>query len=392
MASQDKVSSNRVEEKMAPIVYPLFDDISCYADCSNSHQKVRLIGESLGGFVVVPKGCSDLMPPDAKVAPLELSGSERGLLALLRMEKELRKLAGGLCLAVSNEVTLFEVIFLAVAGKLPIVMFCWDPPGVTVRDKKDAISRFRCWVLDLLLEWAVRLTRGLILNLHPGFLDGRIGKKTQEKIFAFPNGTTYSKNRLFADSGRKIPKRFVVACRVNEHKGCREIVEFFRKLHAEDKETSLVWIGGGDVDCVLRKLLADGVNPDKLIMMGSVPRDEALKYIATASFGLNIYSDKPSLRWNYVLKAPEFLSFGIPIVTNRLPGICEYAIDGKTGIVFDSGDIDMGVRKTLTVLRDSCVYKCMCENALENAKRYDWDEINAKMADKILQLFSDIGQ
>ena len=52
----------------------------------------------------------------------------------------------------------------------------------------------------------------------------------------------------------------------------------------------------------------------------------------------------------------------------------------------------MGVRKTLTVLRDSCVYKCMCENALENAKRYDWDEINAKMADKILQLFSDIGQ
>lgn len=377
---------------MSPIAYPLLDDISCYADCSNARQKVRLVGEVLGGVIAIPKGCSNLVPPEAKVTPLELSRLERGSSALFRMERELRKYACGLCLAVSNEASLFVAIFLALIGKLPIVMFCWDPPGVTVRDKQDYMSRLRCWFLDLLLDWAVCLTKGLILNLHPGFLKGRISKKAQKKIYAFPNGTTFSKNRLFAGSSKRIPKRFVVACKVNEHKGCREVVEFFKKLYAEDNETSLIWIGGGDVEAVRRQLLEGGIKPQQLVMTGSLSRDEALKCIATASFGLNIYSDKPSLRWNYVLKAPEFLSFGLPIVTNNLPGICEYAIDGKTGIVFEPGDIDVGVRKTLAVMRNPATYKCMCENALKRAKCYDWDEINAKIADKIRHLFGGIEQ
>lgn len=383
MAAQVEVDACESEVSVVSIAYPVFDDIMCYADCANARQKVRLVGETLGGVIVVPKGRRDLIPPEVKARVLEVPCQRRGIFASVRLVSLLRNKICCWCEEVSNEKSLLRVIVLSLFSRVPVVAFCWDPPGMTVRDKSGPISRIRVWGLDLLFCLAVKLSRGCIMNLHPGFLHGWLGNNCRGKVYSYPNGTTLRKNRSYAEYSKKIPKRFVVACRVNKHKGCCEIIKFFTELYERDNGVSLIWIGGGETEKVRQTILDAGVLAGSLIMTGALPRDEALKYVATASFGLNIYSDVPSLRWNYVLKAPEFLSFGLPIVTNNLPGICEYAVDGETGVVFDDGDISMGVRKTLELLGDDSRYRYMSRKCLERASRYDWGKVNSDIASRI---------
>lgn len=389
MAAQVEAYAHESEDSMAAVAYHVFDDIMCYADCANARQKVRLVGETLGGVIVVPAGRRDLIPPEVKARVLEVPCQSRGIFASVRLVSLLRNKICCWCEEVSNEKSLLRVIVLSLFSRVPVVAFCWDPPGMTVRDKSDPISRIRVWVLDLLFCLAVKMSRGCIMNLHPGFLHGWLGNNCRGKVYSYPNGTTLLKNRKYAESFKKVPKRFVVACRMNKHKGCCEIIKFFTELYERDNGVSLIWIGGGEIEKVRQAIAEAGVPIENVIMTGALPRDEALKYVATASFGLNIYSDVPSLRWNYVLKAPEFLSFGLPIVTNDLPGICEYAVDGETGVVFADGDISSGVRKTLELLSDDLRYIYMSRKCLERASRYDWEKINDDIASRIRDMVGD---
>jgi len=363
--------------------YLLLEDISCYADCSNARQKIRLVGETLKGVVFIPKGRRDLIPPEAKDGNFEEVDAPHGILALVRFLRARRGKLSGFGYAVSNETTFLKSIVLSLFSGVPTVLFCWDPPGVSVQNRRDIVSRFRIFAMDWLMALAVRCSKGMILNLHPGFLEGRFARSVQRKIFAFPNGTTIEKNLAYANAGKRVPKRFAVACRVNEQKGCWDVANYFVKLYQRDSEVSLVWIGGGKDREVYQYLLDKGVPDDHIVMPGDLPRDEALKYIATASWAINMYPDVPSLRWNYVLKAPEFLSFGLPIVTNDVPGIGEYAVDGETGVVFNSGVLDQAVEKTLNALRDGARHEKMCVAARERSLKYDWLLINRAIADRI---------
>lgn len=378
-----KISSDTNDCKTRPVAYPVFANIRCYADCANARQKVSLVGEVLKGVILVPKGRASLIPPEAIVKTYEIGRVPKTLIGLTMMVRSLRSTIGAVCLPVSNEKTALDAISVALFSGVPTILFCWDPPGITVRDRNDILSCLRTLLIDKLLGLAIKCSKGMILNLHPKFVENRFPAQVQKKIHVFPNGTTLDKNREYLKKSTRMPKRFVVACRVNEHKGCWDVVEFFTKLYARDKEVSLVWIGGGNDQDVFRTMLDNGVSPENLIMPGDLPRDAALSYIATASFAINIYPNKPSLKWNYVLKGPEFLSFGLPIVTNDLPGICEYARDGETGIVFADGDIDDAVERTLVVLGNQKIYERMRNNAFKLAEQYDWGLINSRIAEEI---------
>ena len=150
-----------------------------------------------------------------------------------------------------------------------------------------------------------------------------------------------------------------------------------------DNEVSLVWIGGGLDHEVFQYMVEKGVPADRLFMPGDIGRDVALPYIATATYGLNLYPDTQNLKWNYLLKLPEFLSFGLPIISNNLPGSLEYVREGVTGIVVQCGNIKEAAERTYELINDPIRTKQMSENAIRLAQQYAWHEINSKMANCI---------
>lgn len=326
-------------------------DISCYANCSNAHQKVKLVRDFLGGKIV--------------------SSSEIDSVATL-------------CLAVSNEQGFLRAIYYSVLKRKQVVLFCWDPPGITLWDSHSVGLRIRQWCMRFLMSVAVLLSRGMILNLHPGFVERYLPRMIWRKIYAFPNGTTPRYNDEKVGGATKVFKRIVIACRVSAHKGCWQAADFFVKLHKRDPEISLVWIGGGEDKKIGEYILSQGVAEEKLVMTGDLPREKALPFVATGELALNTYENKPSLKWNYILKAPEFLHYGIPIVTRPLPGTCEYAIDGETALVYEKDE--EVISRLIALLNDRKRLAEMSRNARRRSELYDWDLINKKIAAQIRKM------
>ena len=371
-----------------PIAYAVMGDIMCYADNSNARQRIRLVGESLKGVVVVPPNGRILVPPEAKGRVIEAPFSPRGIWQILKLVRHYRGKVRAWHFPVSNEVTFFTSILLSLFSGVPIILGCWDPPGGTLWDRKGLVAAVRRRVMIPLMNVAIRLSKGLILVHHPGFWESKCSKTTLKKIHFFPDGTTHKKNRLVAEGVRKVPKRLAMACRVSELKNCWYAADFFVRLWKMDNEASLVWIGGGLDREVYQYMLDKGVPADRLIMPGGIGRDEALPYIATATYGLNLYPDVESLKWNYLIKLPEFLSLGLPTVSNDLPGSVEYIRDGETGIVVPCNDLETAVRRTCELVNNPVLTAQMSENALKLAPQYDWHKINDDMARRMEEILS----
>ncbi|MEG2415344.1 MAG: glycosyltransferase, partial [Kiritimatiellia bacterium] len=301
------------------------------------------------------------------------------LLGISKTEKTYRRF----CFSPSNEMTFLGVFLASLIFRMKYVLFCWDPPGVSVRDRADWLSRFRCWVMDILFTVTAKRSKGVILNLHPEFCERRFSETVRKKFYPFPNGTRVVENQnLMVPPKDRIEKRIAVNSALSIEKGCWDIAHFFVRLWIHDPKVSLVWIGSGrERDSILNYFKSEGVPMDVVDVTGQLPHAEALEKLSTGSLAVIAYGDLPSLRWNYVLKAPEFLSLGCPIVSVRLPGVSTYIEEGETGVLFTPGDWNEAFEKTVALLDSPERIVQMRVKCLEVAKQFDWDTINQQITD-----------
>lgn len=373
-----------------PVAYSVMGDVMCYSDCSNVRQRIRLVGESLNGVLIVPPGAGrSTLPPEATGMAWEAPFVPNGTIQLLRLVRGYRGKISAWHHPVSNEKTFFQGLVLSLFSGVPIILGCWDPPANVVWNKHDLFSEFRQRVLKMVMNLSIAHAAGSIMTHHPGFWEAKCSKRAFRKIHFFPDGTTYWKNRAVAEKTASVPKRFQLACRVSELKGCWQVAEYFIKLYQADHDVSLVWIGGGKDKEVRQHMMDHGVPGDRLIMPGALEREETLPYLATASYALNLYPPVESLRWNYLIKTPEALSLGQPIIAYDLPGSLEYVREGVTGIVVPYDDVDEAVRRTVALINDSETSARMRQNALDLALQYDWHKINGDMAVCIKQILQE---
>lgn len=282
------------------------------------------------------------------------------------------------CREISNEVSMVSVLLDRFLKRHRYFAFFWDPPGISRRDDRRPIMRLRCKVMDFLMELDMRFSEGTVMILHPGFLEGRLSPDAQRKIKVFPNGTMVEANQQAAKDVVRRPKRISISAAFRKDKGCWELVELIKDLWKRDDETEFVWIGTGvDYDEVCRRLREAGCEGPRLIFPGVVSLRESLRLQATSQVSVCLYRDIPSLRWNYVLKAPEALSLGLPFFSWRLPGIREYVKDGETGFCVDVGNVSELADKIYAVLSDDARLQHMRAECLRVAKDYAWDRVNA---------------
>lgn len=286
------------------------------------------------------------------------------------------------CTYSSNEKAMLKVLLWQLVSHRRYLLFCWDPPGVTVRDRRTLICRFRCWLMDRLFAMIARRSVGVILNLHPGFLEGRFDAKTRDKFRAFPNGTDVAANQRSAEGVGHVRKRIAINSGFRTEKGAWEIAKLVLRLWESDHEVSVAWVGhGGERDAIVAYLQKKGMPAVQILAPGKVPNEEAMRLLASGEIAFNAYPDIPSLRWNYVLKAPEFLSLGLPIVSVDLPGVREYVREGGAGRLFQPDDWDGAFKVVSELLQSPEDVARMRQHALEFVQDYDWDKINSRIAD-----------
>ena len=364
--------------------YPGATKRSGYAVSSNTYQKMRMVADCLHGKIVVPRGSLADMWDELKGTTVEAKAKCRGVFYFWGLVREFRKDVDAWCFPAAGFGSLLGIALVRVLSRTRYVLFCWDPPGMSRRNKNDLLNRFVCWSLDRLLSFAVAGSRGLILNLHPDFLEGRMNVTCLKKVYSFPNGTNLQDVAEFEDI-KKVPHRIAVSSYIVADKGCWETVDTFLAVRKKYPDASIVWIGdGAEYDAVRKRFQDEGVLPVSVVMPGRLPHDEAVKLLATGSVALSLYRDVPSLRWNYVLKVPEALAMGQPVVSSATPGASFYLQAEGVGTVCAAKDAARSVMDW---------FGRMVENAEEKrqacriaAQTYQWTTINDSIAAAVRSL------
>lgn len=360
--------------------YLIVAEASSYSRNANAYQKIRLVVDVMGGKILIPKECRQWVPSDYRdhKAVVELNSTRFAPALYFNAIIFASKTDSVLLLSVSNEVSLFWA--WVCSWFRSVILFCWDPPGVSRRDETQFLSRFRCWLMDILTSWAVRCSKGLAMNLHPGF-SNRFGKSVREKIWHFPNGTDVAYNQKCAEGVEHVPYRLAVNSSFSTNKGCWNIARIYVDLWKKNHLVSLIWVGAGtEREAISRYFCENGI-PEGSFELGFFDHRSAIGKLAAGSMALCMYEDIPSLRWNYILKAPEFLSLGIPIVAPRLPGVSQYVMDGSNGYLY--GKEEEVVDVIMACLPNRERIDELSRSALKIAEVFDWTDINATIAEKI---------
>ena len=376
------------------IAYLLWGTAAVYSRSANAYQKIRLAVENLDATIVLPSGCLSWLPEDFKGRARVLEFSFPKIFLHGKVGKvfeglfcsyasfRLRRRFDKFLVNTGNEFVFFWIRLAEIWARL--YLLCWDPPGIAARDGESRVARLRCALMDRLFAATARKSLGVILNLHEGFL-GRFPQDVHGKFHVFPNGTNVSVNRAAASGVVRVPKRIAVNGAFDAVKGCWDVANLFADIWALDHDVSLVWTGRGSEKDAVAKLFDEKGIPPTAYTLGFGSHDYTMVNLATASVALNAYRVVESLRWNYVLKAPEFLSLGLPIVSVRLPGVAYYIEDGQTGVFFKSGDWIEAKAAICDLLTDRDRLLKMQERAGRVAEKFEWSDINRRIAQTILR-------
>lgn len=378
------------------LVFPIVSPCACYSKNANAYQKCCVVTRNLGGVLAIPSGRELWLHKEfwnqtrSVNVPLKpgcgFFGQIGVALSLFWMPLRLRQKATGFVFSVSNEFALFGIIAASLLLHIKYALFCWDPPGVSILNRSDAFSRLRCRILDLFFSVAANRSECVILNLQRGFLEGRFPKKICSKFIPFPNGTQFARNRAVTEGIEHVPFRIGINGAFTEDKGCREAAELFVSCWRKDARLSLVWTGvGGDAEIVRRIFRDAGIPDSSWEVFQDCGHENALRHLRTASVALNPYRNVPSLRWNYVLKIPEFLSLGIPVVTLDAPGVREYASEG----VILVQNLENAAAEITALFADEEHLGKVQEACVAKARCYDWDRLNGEIAHVLRQVFKE---
>jgi N-acetyl-alpha-D-glucosaminyl L-malate synthase BshA len=83
----------------------------------------------------------------------------------------------------------------------------------------------------------------------------------------------------------------------------------------------------------------------------------------------------PSLYESFCLAALEAMACGVPVVASDVGGLPEIVVQGKTGILFPSGDHSSAIDLSVNLLSDQKKYQVMKEAAARRALKFDQKEI-----------------
>jgi glycosyltransferase involved in cell wall biosynthesis len=132
-----------------------------------------------------------------------------------------------------------------------------------------------------------------------------------------------------------------------------------------------VLIGGAGPQAKELKNNVKELNVEETVeFLGFVSGDEKYSYYKSAD--LCVF---PSLYETFGIVCLEAMASGKPVVASNVGGIPFVVEEGKTGLLFESGNIEDLAKKVITLLQDKELREKMGEAGRERAKEFTWNKI-----------------
>ena len=144
------------------------------------------------------------------------------------------------------------------------------------------------------------------------------------------------------------------------------VFELVRALERLGRDVRCVVAGHGDLDTVRSLARERGVS-DSLSLPGAVPHDELPGYYAAATVFCN-----PTLYEGFGMVNLEAMACGTPVITSRLPGVCEYATHDENALLVEPGDVDGLATALDSLLADPARRERLAAAGLKAAQKHSW--------------------
>ena len=171
----------------------------------------------------------------------------------------------------------------------------------------------------------------------------------------------------------EIPKfaesTIVYVGRLKKYKTVETIIKAMPKIKAEIPDARLVIVGSGDHRQALENMVETMNLNDTIEFKGFIPESEKVSYLRRSH--LSVY---PSLKEGWGLTNIEANACGTAVLAARVPGLRDSVDDGRSGLLFEYGNIDDYAEKAITILKDNEYRRSLEMGGLRWAANFSWDK------------------
>jgi glycosyltransferase involved in cell wall biosynthesis len=207
-----------------------------------------------------------------------------------------------------------------------------------------------------------------------------IGEMTQSKIYVVSNGVDFEdvENIRQYQLGRHII--FYVGM-LEKRKGVDILIRAISIIKKEIPDAHLFIAGIGEEEINLKNLVKELDIEDNVKFLGFISEEE--KYSYYKSTDLCVFPSR--FEWFGIILL-EAMACGKPIVASNVGGIPYVVEDGKTGLLFESENVDDLAEKIITLLKDKELRDKMGKAGKGRVKEFTWE----KVAERTVEVYKEI--
>jgi glycosyltransferase involved in cell wall biosynthesis len=237
--------------------------------------------------------------------------------------------------------------------------------------------------INFILGLYIYLSEKPIHTIYKGFKFMVISESTKEDltkrgipkddIFVIKCGIDQALYRVDPQVEKYRAPTVIYLGRLKKYKSIDHLLAGFSLLLDKIPEARLVIVGDGDYKGHLMDFAKKLNLEDQVEFTGYVDKHEKVKRLQKSWVAVC-----PSLKEGWGLTNIEANACGTPVVASNVPGLKDSVIGGKTGLLFEYGNVQELSRCMIKILSDTDYRENLIRGGIAWAKTFSWDEAAAK--------------
>lgn len=162
--------------------------------------------------------------------------------------------------------------------------------------------------------------------------------------------------------------------RLKKYKSVDQILRAFKIILNKYPEAGLNIAGDGDQKEYLQNLAEELGISEKVKFWGYIT-DEQKKELLSESFCVI----NPSMKEGWGITNIEANACGTPVISANVPGLRDSVLEGKSGLLYEYGNIDMMAKAVFRIIEDKNFRLQISNTSVDWAKKFSWDESALQM-------------
>jgi glycosyltransferase involved in cell wall biosynthesis len=157
--------------------------------------------------------------------------------------------------------------------------------------------------------------------------------------------------------------------RIKKYKSVQHLIQALPLIQKSVPDVRALIMGDGDYLESLKQIVARLGLQDAVELTGFVNPAEKLTHMRRSH--VSVY---PSPKEGWGITNIEANACGTPVVAANVPGLKDSVSPGKSGLLYQYGNLEELAQQVVRVLTDKPLYQTLSNGALEWARRFTWDD------------------